>query len=396
MLRGRRKPRAAARSLGRSRGHRLPSGIGLHGGPSRRDRGDAHRERPALPELEARHGRHRSLYSPSRHAARRGAAQEPIELTLRATALVRLLLPDAHMPATTAAGSLDPEGREKMILAGANVLMPNITPPAAKRNYLLYPGKICLDEEGETCIGCLSLRMRSIGRELSFRRGDAPRLGVRRRTASRRRAPMPERRRYWGPETEKALRNFGRGLTPRSIIAAYAQVKLAALSAVQETEVALRSRALRLHRGRLARDRVGRPRRVLPPAPQAGRSGNEPQHEPERGRRRQGGGALSSSAAAGALRVDPFEDMNRCQSTNDTFPSAVTIVAYEAASRAEALVARLQDALAARERELETLLVAGRTELQDALPIRLGTGLRGLGRGASSGTAGGSPSCARG
>jgi biotin synthase len=63
-----------------------------------------------------------------------------------------------------------------MILAGANVLMPNITPPTAKRNYLLYPGKICLDEEGETCIGCLSLRMKSIGRELSFLRGDAPRL----------------------------------------------------------------------------------------------------------------------------------------------------------------------------------------------------------------------------
>jgi biotin synthase len=108
-----------------------------------------------------------------------GSLQSPIELTLRAAALVRLLLPEAHLPATTAAGSLDPEGREKMILAGANVLMPNITPPAAKRNYLLYPGKICLDEEGETCIGCLSLRMKSIGRELSFLRGDAPRLSAR-------------------------------------------------------------------------------------------------------------------------------------------------------------------------------------------------------------------------
>jgi biotin synthase len=105
-----------------------------------------------------------------------GSPQAPIELTLRAAALVRLLLPDAHMPATTAAGSLDPEGREKMILAGANVLMPNITPPEAKKNYLLYPGKICLDEEGETCIGCLSLRMKLISRELSFSRGDAPRL----------------------------------------------------------------------------------------------------------------------------------------------------------------------------------------------------------------------------
>jgi biotin synthase len=107
-----------------------------------------------------------------------GSPQEPIALALRATALVRLLLPDAHMPATTAAGSIDPEGREKMILAGANVLMPNITPPAAKRKYLLYPGKICLNEAGETCIGCLSLRMKSVGRELSFLRGDALRLAA--------------------------------------------------------------------------------------------------------------------------------------------------------------------------------------------------------------------------
>lgn len=103
-------------------------------------------------------------------------ALEPLELTLRAAALVRLLLPDAHMPATTAAGSVDPEGREKMIGSGANVLMPNITPPEAKRNYLLYPGKICLSETGETCLGCLSARVRPLNRELSFLRGDAPRL----------------------------------------------------------------------------------------------------------------------------------------------------------------------------------------------------------------------------
>jgi biotin synthase len=105
-----------------------------------------------------------------------GSPQKPLELTLRAAALVRLLLPDAHMPATTAAGSLDPSGREKMIEAGANVLMPNITPPEAKRDYLLYPGKICLEEEGAKCIGCLRLRMASVGRGLSFLRGDALRL----------------------------------------------------------------------------------------------------------------------------------------------------------------------------------------------------------------------------
>ena len=56
------------------------------------------------------------------------AVQVPIDLSLRATAMLRLMLPCCHIPATTAAGSLDPEGREKMIRFGANVLMPNITP----------------------------------------------------------------------------------------------------------------------------------------------------------------------------------------------------------------------------------------------------------------------------
>jgi len=102
-----------------------------------------------------------------------GSNQEPIELTLRMTSLLRLLMPTANIPATTAAGSLDPEGREKMILAGANVLMPNMTPTQVRKNYLLYPGKICLDEAGEKCLGCLALRMKSVGRELSFERGDS-------------------------------------------------------------------------------------------------------------------------------------------------------------------------------------------------------------------------------
>ena len=86
---------------------------------------------------------------------------------------IRLVLPKAHIPATTAAGSLDPFGREMMVAAGANVLMPNLTPPESKRHYLLYPGKICLDETGVKCIGCLSVRMKGEGRELSFARGDA-------------------------------------------------------------------------------------------------------------------------------------------------------------------------------------------------------------------------------
>ena len=102
--------------------------------------------------------------------------QESLEHSIRATALLRLALPSCHIPATTAAGTLEPDGREQMIAAGANVLMPNITQVEFKKDYLLYPGKICLDESGIQCIGCLSGRVMSVGRELSFDRGDALRL----------------------------------------------------------------------------------------------------------------------------------------------------------------------------------------------------------------------------
>ncbi|MBN2803235.1 MAG: [FeFe] hydrogenase H-cluster radical SAM maturase HydE [Deltaproteobacteria bacterium] len=101
---------------------------------------------------------------------------ENINIALKCVSMLRLALPFAHIPATTAAGSIDQTGREKMIEHGANVLMPNLTPVSVKANYLLYPGKICLDESGQQCVGCMSLRMKSIGRNISFNRGDALRL----------------------------------------------------------------------------------------------------------------------------------------------------------------------------------------------------------------------------
>ena len=96
-----------------------------------------------------------------------------IEQTLRATALLRLALPLCHIPATTAAGSIHPEGREMVLAAGANVLMPNITPVEHKKDYALYPGKICIDESGFQCLRCLSRRVQGQGLELSWARGDA-------------------------------------------------------------------------------------------------------------------------------------------------------------------------------------------------------------------------------
>ena len=100
------------------------------------------------------------------------APQEPLELSLFATALTRIACPETHIPATTAAGSLESDGRERTVACGANVLMPNLTPTEAKKDYLLYPGKICLDEDGLHCIGCLAMRMLTVGRRISFDRAD--------------------------------------------------------------------------------------------------------------------------------------------------------------------------------------------------------------------------------
>ena len=97
-----------------------------------------------------------------------GAIQVGLDETLRLTALLRLLLPKANIPATTAAGSLEPDGRERMLAAGANVLMPNITPVENKKDYLLYPGKICLDESGLECLSCMAIRVMSIGKVLDY------------------------------------------------------------------------------------------------------------------------------------------------------------------------------------------------------------------------------------
>ena len=104
------------------------------------------------------------------------ARQHPLENVIRSVALLRLALPEAHMPATTAAGSLVANGREQMIAAGANVLMPNLTPMECKRNYLLYPNKVCLLERGIEGITDLARQMQPLDRQLSFARGDALRL----------------------------------------------------------------------------------------------------------------------------------------------------------------------------------------------------------------------------
>lgn len=96
----------------------------------------------------------------------------PAELTLFMLGLVRLTLPNVLLPATTALGTADPLGREKGIRAGANVLMPNLSPLNIRKKYMLYDNKICTGDEAAQCIDCLKKRISTTGCEIEISRGD--------------------------------------------------------------------------------------------------------------------------------------------------------------------------------------------------------------------------------
>lgn len=94
------------------------------------------------------------------------------ELTTFLISILRLMNHHLLLPSTTALGTIDPKGREKGILAGANVVMPNLSPIDVRKDYALYDNKICTGDEAAECVGCLGRRMDSIGYHLEFCRGD--------------------------------------------------------------------------------------------------------------------------------------------------------------------------------------------------------------------------------
>ena len=96
-----------------------------------------------------------------------------LELTLFLLGLIRLMIPKVLLPATTALGTISPQGRELGIRAGANVVMPNLSPTEVRKNYLLYDNRICTGEESAQCRGCLEQRMASIGYQVVVSRGDS-------------------------------------------------------------------------------------------------------------------------------------------------------------------------------------------------------------------------------
>lgn len=95
-----------------------------------------------------------------------------LELTLFMLGLLRLTLPHALLPSTTALGTIHPIGREKGILAGANVVMPNLSPVSVRKKYLLYDNKICTGDEAAECRFCMQKRMEAIGYHVVTDRGD--------------------------------------------------------------------------------------------------------------------------------------------------------------------------------------------------------------------------------
>ncbi|KWW29766.1 MAG: iron-only hydrogenase maturation protein HydE [bacterium P3] len=95
---------------------------------------------------------------------------------LRMLAILRLLFPKVLLPATTALGTADPLGREKGILYGGNVLMPNLSPMAVRKKYMLYDNKICTGDEAAECRACLSKRMEMIGYRIVVDRGDVKKI----------------------------------------------------------------------------------------------------------------------------------------------------------------------------------------------------------------------------
>lgn len=108
------------------------------------------------------------------HRDTRYADEQPgtVGMTLRLLSVIRLLLPEVLLPATTALGTIDVLGREKGITAGANVVMPNLSPVSVRGKYLLYDNKICTGDEAAECIRCMTLRVAKTGYKVVESRGD--------------------------------------------------------------------------------------------------------------------------------------------------------------------------------------------------------------------------------
>ena len=94
--------------------------------------------------------------------------KERFDLSLKMVALLRIMMKDINIAATTAMQTLDKMGREKAIKVGSNIIMPNLTPVKYRESYLLYEDKPCIDEEASECKNCLEARIHISGAEIGY------------------------------------------------------------------------------------------------------------------------------------------------------------------------------------------------------------------------------------
>ncbi len=105
--------------------------------------------------------------------------EEALEQALKMISICRISLRNVNIASTTALQALNPTGREMGLLAGANIIMPNITDTKYRENYKLYDGKPCLDENASLCRNCLENRISSIGETIGYKKwGDSPHFGM--------------------------------------------------------------------------------------------------------------------------------------------------------------------------------------------------------------------------
>lgn len=112
-------------------------------------------------------------FIPQKDTPFRAQAPGTLEQTLFLLGILRLMLPQALLPATTALGTIHPKGREKGIQAGANVCMPNLSPTEVREKYALYDNQdLHPGMRQHSACNCLSMRMKSIGYQVVVSRGD--------------------------------------------------------------------------------------------------------------------------------------------------------------------------------------------------------------------------------
>jgi biotin synthase len=94
--------------------------------------------------------------------------QSRFDMSLKMIAVLRIMMKDINIAATTALQAIDPLGREKAVKVGANIIMPNITPGKYRNDYTLYQNKPCVDEEPDQCTGCLDARLSLTDSEIGY------------------------------------------------------------------------------------------------------------------------------------------------------------------------------------------------------------------------------------